>query len=171
MMDFLNKIAPWLSAAVGGPPALLAMAAKEISGALGYDVPADKAKITTAVAGANQEQLVKLKELESSFQIKMQELGFDHVQVLEQLAVNDRISARNREMTVKDHIPAVLAVGVTVGYFSVLGYMLNAGVPANGGEALLVMLGALGTAWGSIIAYYYGSSSGSARKTELMGSK
>lgn len=30
-MDFLSKIAPWLGAAAGGPPALLAMAAKEIS--------------------------------------------------------------------------------------------------------------------------------------------
>ena len=94
-MEFLNKIAPWLGAAAGGPPALLAMAAKEMSGALGYDVPAEKEKIDQAVSGATQEQLVKLKELDQAFQVKMQELGFSHIQMLEQLAVDNQKSARS----------------------------------------------------------------------------
>ena len=42
------------------------------------------------------------------------------------------------------------------------------GVPKNGNEALLLMLGALQTAFTGVIAYYFGSSSGSKAKDELI---
>lgn len=169
-MEFFASVAPWLGAAVtGGVPALLAMAATEVSKAFGEEVPATVEDLTKRITGASAEELLALKKADQDFQLKMQELGFQNLQVMEQLASADRDSARKREIEVKDKIPAILAMGVSVGYFIVLGSMLVWGVPSNGGEALLVMLGALGTAWGSIIAYYYGSSSGSARKTELLG--
>jgi hypothetical protein len=46
--------------------------------------------------------------------------------------------------------------------------MLLNGMPKSGTEALLMMLGALGTAWTGVINFYYGSSAGSKAKTDAM---
>ena len=41
--------------------------------------------------------------------------------------------------------------------------------PPNGArEALLILIGALGAAFGQVISFWFGSSSGSARKDELL---
>jgi len=57
---------------------------------------------------------------------------------------------------------------VTLGFFGVLAYMLFRSIPASGRDSMLLMLGSLSTAWTSVVAYYFGSSAGSDRKTELL---
>lgn len=168
-MDFLKSIAPWLAAAAtGGVPALVGMAANELTSVLGYDVPAETSAIEKVVSGATAEQLLAIKQADYAFEAKMKELGYTHIEKLEALAVDDRKSAREREIAIKDATPKVLAGVVTVGYFAVLAYMLQNGIPERGGEALLILLGGLGGGWATILAYYYGTSSGSAAKNELL---
>lgn len=169
-MDFLSKIAPWLGAAAGGPPALLAMAAKEISEALGYDVPADGEKIATAVTGATQEQLVKLKELDQGFQLKMQELGFSHIQMLEQLAVENQKSARtsmvdgglSKHLFWMSIVILVMTVGTNV-------FMLLNGTPEGISEvALGRAIGFLENISMIVLGFWYGTSHGSMMKNGLI---
>jgi hypothetical protein len=168
-MDFLKSIAPWIAAAASGNvPALLGMAANELSSVLGYDVPADATAIEKATSSATAEQLLAIKQADQAFAFKMQELGYANVEKLEAIAADDRKSAREREIAVKDWTPKLLAVVVTIGYFGILGYILQYGIPKEGGDALLLMLGALGSGWMMVLAYYYGTSAGSAAKNEML---
>jgi len=59
-----------------------------------------------------------------------------------------------------------LAILVTVGFFGILVGMMMETFRTS--EALMLMLGSLGTAWTGIIAFYFGSSAGSQAKDDLL---
>jgi len=163
LLNLVRTVAPSIASAVGGP--LAGMATRAISEALLGKPDGTEQELENAVASATPEQLLALKKAEQEFAVKMRELDID----LERISNEDRDSARNREVSLRDWTPRVLAGLITVGYFGVLFWMLRFGLPNTGSsEALLVMLGALGTAWGGVVAYYFGSSAGSKEKTEAM---
>ena len=163
LLNLVRTVAPSIASAVGGP--LAGMATRAISEALLGKPDGSETELVEAAAKATPEQLLALKTAEQDFVVKMRELDID----LERIANADRDSARNREVATKDWTPRVLAALVTGGYFGVLFYMLTHGLPTTGGsEAMLVMLGTLGTAWGGIMAYYFGSSAGSKAKDDLI---
>jgi hypothetical protein len=169
MQDFLKTIAPWLgAAATGGIPALAGMAVSKIAEVMGLDGSPTAESVMNALKGATPEQMLMLKKADQDFEAKMKELGFKHIETLAKIDADDRNSARQREMTVRDGMPAILGLLITFGFFGILAWMLAYGIPPNGGEALLIMLGSLGTAWISVVAYYFGSSSSSQKKTDLL---
>jgi hypothetical protein len=55
---------------------------------------------------------------------------------------------------------------VTLGFFGILTGMMSGRVTSS--EALMIMLGSLGTAWTGIIAFYFGSSASSQNKDALL---
>ena len=163
LLNLVRTVAPSIASAVGGP--LAGMATKAISEALLGKPDGTEAELLEAAERATPEQLLALKQAENAFAIQMRELDID----LERISAADRDSARTREVKTRDWTPKALAGLITVGYFGVLFYMLRNGLPQHGGsEAMLVMLGTLGTAWGGVVAYYFGSSAGSKAKDEAM---
>ena len=157
-MEWLNQIAPGIATALGGP--LAGLAVTVISKALGIDEKDVQKTIETGKLSA--EQLASLKQAEMDLQAKAQELGLD----FEKLATDDRKSARDMQTATKSIIPAVLAIGVTVGFFAILIGLMTDNVTKS--DALLLMLGSLGTAWTAIVSFYFGSSAHSEKQSEML---
>ena len=162
-MDWLKTLAPLLGTALGGP--LGGAAASFIADKLGIQEKTIEAVSEVLNSGKmSADQIASLKLAEIDFQKFLEANKIE----LAKLDVEDRTSARAREVAVKDWIPGLLAILLTGGFFGVLAYMLQYGAPAHGGDALLVMLGSLGTGFASVLAYYFGSSSGSASKNAII---
>ena len=158
----LGQIAPTIATALGGP--LAGIAVKTLSSVLLGHEGGTEEDISAAMASASPDQLAALKKIDADFKAHMKELDID----LERIAAGDRDSARQMQTATKDWVPKVLAVVITLGFFGILIWMLLNGMPKTGTEALLMMLGALGTAWTGVVNFYYGSSAGSKQKTDAL---
>lgn len=168
----IGGTAPLLAGLIGGPIGLGVTAAGTIlSHVLGT------ANDPTSVAAALEDPaaLEKVRQAENANSMQLQQLAVTAAQAqlaheieMERNAAADRDSARKREMQTGDWVPKALAMAVTVGFFSLLLLMTMRGMPDENRDLLNVVLGTLGTAWVSIIGYYFGTSVGSARKTELL---
>jgi hypothetical protein len=161
----LGQVAPTIATALGGP--LAGVAVRTLSNALLGHENGSEADVKEALEGASPEQLAQIKQIDAQFKVRMKELDID----LERIASGDRDSARKMQMANNDWIPRLLAVMITIGFFGILVWMLMKGMPQTGTEALLMMLGALGTAWTGVINFYYGSSAGSKQKNDLLAQK
>lgn len=156
-LQVLKTVAPTLATAVGGP--FGALAATAISAVLGTS-PDDPKAMETALLSATPDTLLALRKAEQDFTVRMKELGISE----EKLVYDDIANAREREVALKDNTPAILAYSITIGFFGTLLFMLIHGKPETGGDALLVLLGSLGTAWTAVVGYFFGSSLSSTRK-------
>lgn len=167
-MDFssiLKTIAPWIGTALGGP--LGGMAVTAAANALGLgDKTADAIK--QAISGATPEQMLALKEADQAFALQMQSLGFKQISDLEGIAAADRKDAREMQMSTKSWVPASLSVIITLGFLGMLTGMMMGSFKAEDGQAMLLMLGALGVAFGQVINFWLGSTAESGRKTEII---
>ena len=170
VLGVITKLAPTVASAFGTPLAGAAVLALESAFGLTTEgTTEDKQnQLAAVISGATPEQLLAMKKCDNDFAIQMKELGFKNITDLEALATGDRDSARKREMTVRDNTPKILAYTLTTGFFLVLGFMMFSEVPPGSRDLLNILLGMLATSFSGVIAYYFGSSSGSAEKTKLL---
>ena len=167
----IGSAAPLLAELIGGPIGLgVTTAAALISHAL--RTPNDPQAVETALSG-DPTALDKLRQAEGANAAQLQQLvvtqaHFAYQTNMARIQARDRANARAMGIANKDWVPKALAMSVTGGFFGVLLLMTLKELPPENSNLVNVVIGALGTAWISIIGYYFGTSAGSMRKTELL---
>lgn len=161
----ISTVAPWIGTALGGP--LGGMAVEAAASALGVsDKTADAVK--QALAGVTPDQMLALKKADQDFALQMQALGFKQVTDLEAIAAGDRKDARDMQRATRSVMPAVLSCVVTAGFLGLLTGMMLGVLHVSDSQALLLMLGALGAAFGAVIQFWFGTTHDSGRKTDML---
>lgn len=156
--SLVSSVAPTIATALGGPFAGLGV--KALSQAVLGHEDGDEEQIEAKLAGAGPELLLEMKKADQNFKVTMKSLNLK----LEDLRSKDRASAREREKVLKDNTPKILAYVLSTGLFLVIFALFKLPIPEGNKDVILLLVGSLCTAWVAAMAYFHGSSSGSARK-------
>jgi hypothetical protein len=159
-MEWLTQIAPGIATALGGPLAGLAVTA--ISKALGIDEKDVQSTIEQGKLSA--EQLSSLKQAEIELQSKAQELGLN----FEKLAVDDRKSAREMQVSTKSFVPALLSILVVCAWALIQYFLLTHVIAQEMRELVARVLGTLDGALMLVLSFYFGGSSDSQDKDAML---
>lgn len=163
--DVLKTVAPTVASALLGPMGGIAVAA--IGSAIGIDAPTqDKIAKAFSAGQLTPEALEKIKLLELDYQNQEKERGFKYAE----LAFKDVDSARQMQIATHSKMPAVLTVLVTIGFFGILS-MLFFHPDLKGNEIVMVMVGQLSAVWAGCVAFYTGTTYGSANKNAMLAAK
>lgn len=153
----IATVAPTLGAALGGP--LGGLAGNVLATAIGGK------DLERALVEQQPETLLALRKAEQEFEMKLEELGVER----ERIAVADRTSAR--DLAKVNMKPQMVLSGVFLGgYFTLLLAMISGSVQVEGvaADQLPTLLGVLTAGVPSILAFWFGSTAGSAVKSELL---
>ena len=155
----LGAVAPTVARALGGP--LAGLATESLVEAFGVDSP-DELDLRQLSA----DDIRRLQLAEMTLRERMRELDIEE----RQLDVQDRDSARARQIAMKDWSVNALAAGYVLGYFALLAAMALGEIPPEvaAQSAFEILLGALTAGLAQIMNYFFGSSRGSKMKTEAM---
>lgn len=107
-------------------------------------------------------------EEKMSYKIKMQEVLFNAQKSVMEYTYKNIESARQRETQTGDPTVRQLAIAYTIGYFLSLLATWHWGIPQEGHDVFVTLLGVLTAAQAAIINYYFGSSHGSNEKSKVL---
>lgn len=165
-MEWLSTIAPMIGTALGGP--LGGAAAAFLADKLGLSE-----KTVEAVSDVLQSGRMTPEQIEA---VKLAEIDFQKFLEtnkikIEEVHAKDRADARAMQIVSKSVVPATLSFFVTVGYFGILIGMMTGELKTQDSQALLLMLGSLSTAWGMVMAFWFGTTKSSADKNQILAAK
>jgi cation transport ATPase len=112
-----------------------------------------------------------MKAAEQNYQQNMTQMGYTDAETLAKIDEQDRESARNREVALKDKFWTPLtfiALLFIFGYFLTLYWVCVHGVAAANAELAHELVIALTLAVGAIINYYFGSSHSQTASTQAL---
>lgn len=161
----VRSIAPVIGVAIGGP--FGGAAASALSNALLGKPEASEEELSQAIEKATPEQLVALKKADNDFKLKMRELGVKE----SELVYKDIQGARN--LFSINIWPQIVLSGIfIIGYFFILYYVLSGVMASDTPNDVKMLIAALiGVITGEIpriMAFWFGSSTGSKEKTAKM---
>lgn len=173
VLGFFKKIMPWAAAAAtsvatGTPVPLLTKVAQEVSKATDKKVDNTVDSLSAAIAGATPDQLIQIKKIDDDFALQMQQAGFQNDKDLETIFAADRASARDRQIKMGDRFPQILTIALLVAFCALIYCLIRLPIPSASQSILYGMAGTLSTALVTAVAYFLGSSKGSADKTQLL---
>lgn len=163
--EIIKVVAPGIGTALGGP--LGGLAGNILTEVLlGKD--GDKSKLEDVILNQTPENILKLKAAEQQWVLQMRQLDIDE----EKLHASDRASARDLakiDMTPHKWLSA-LFIG---GYFTIIWGIMSGvlEVDPGGKEYMVMLLGVLTASVPVILQFWFGSSSGSQRKTNILAEK
>lgn len=160
--DILKKIAPTAATMLLGP--LGGMAVSAIGEALGIDEPTQE-KIEQAFTGGqlSGEQIAAVKLAEVALKQRLAEFNIR----AEELVVEDRQGARQREMKVGGITVPLLAWVIVGAFVGMAAGVLFGGMKADSVIAGTI-IGYMSAKAEQVLSYYFGSSRGSEEKTGLI---
>lgn len=164
LTDILKSIAPTLASAVLGP--LGGATVTAIGGMLGMPEPTQE-KIAKVLQNGQLtgEQLAALQQLELKYQNDEAERGFKY----SELEFKDRDSARQMLMSTQSTTPTVLTWLIVVITLAAEAALIFQATPPGVDPVILGrVLGTMDSALVMVLAFWFGSNSSSARKTELL---
>jgi len=104
----------------------------------------------------------------------LQKAEWDHTEKIATIAQQDLASARSRQAAVKDWIPSLLAIYLTTiitAFMAFLAWMIARNIQVVNSPVFVLLNSVVAAVLGcflTMIAYYYGSSTGSATKNDLI---
>ena len=165
-LGLLGAVAPTLAKTLGGPLAGTAVAA--LSKVLLGKSDGTTQEIGAALATASPEVIAAIRKADQDFEAEMGRQGID----LAKINATDRDSARQREVNSHDPwTPRILAAIVVLSVLTGEGYAMTHSIPTGAEMLVGRILGTLDAALMCVLYYYFGSSAGSAVKTNIMGTK
>lgn len=166
----VGAVAPGIATALGGPLAGVAVSA--LSEQLLGRPDGSEAEVATALRTGGSDALLRLKEAEKAFQVRMRELDID----VEKIHQADRANARDMAAKTGDiWTPRVLSAVIVSGFLATVYMVLSGAVDGLKDPSVSVMVGTLigyvSAKADQVVSYWFGSSSGSAEKTAILARK
>jgi hypothetical protein len=164
------QFAPTLGGAVGGPVgSAVGLAVSALAKVFGLGPDATPDQINQAIQ-QDPEAALKLRMAEMDFELALNKQKLEE----QEMFLKDIQSARQREIETtkatgkRDINQYVLAWVIVIGFFGLVSLLIFHELPKDQNGVVFMLFGALAAGFGSVIGYYFGSSKGSAEKTELM---
>jgi hypothetical protein len=174
-LNVVKTLAPTIGTALGGP--LLGGAISALENVLGLtpnqDASTDdrQSAIAAAISGATPEQLAAMRKADQDYALAMAQAGFKDTETLASLSVQDRVSARTMQVSVKSVMPPIMGSAIILGSLGAAAAILAGKVTyVSTTEATMVgtVMGYLFSEAKAVLSFYFGSSSSSDRQTELL---